>query len=231
MRIFACGRRSLICVVASMPERLGIRTSISSTSGSCSRIVWRPRRNSAWSSATITRSRSLPALSSSVRSGPSATVSPRWDEASVLVLGFGLPCEFGRSYTFDPRAQASATLAVVIAQLPFELVHEPVDRRIHVLGFGVCSERLARRLERRLDASRADLRGTGLRDDLHLDACNAGLHPLQPSELVFGRITDPLGDLRAAALHDDVHRAPLPCRATGYRGGRSPRPADLVFDP
>src|SRR5581483_10381075 len=79
IRIFTCGRRSRISPAASMPERLGIRTSIKMTSGmsswafstastpseasptssrssSWSRTICRPRRNSAWSSATMTRS-------------------------------------------------------------------------------------------------------------------------------------------------------------------------------
>jgi len=78
MMILLLGTASLMAVHASMPPRLGIRTSIStmsgvvsaafstasapssaspttSMSGSCSSTISRPRRNNAWSSTTRTR--------------------------------------------------------------------------------------------------------------------------------------------------------------------------------
>src|SRR5947209_6772116 len=112
MMILTLGTASLIAVQASMPPRLGIRTSMrtmsgvvstalctasapssasptTSMSGSCSSTISRPRRNSAWSSTTRTR------IGSPVPGGTGGMPPP-------AAISLTMPPGLGRAHAF-PR--------------------------------------------------------------------------------------------------------------------------------
>src|SRR5215213_8924159 len=128
MRIFTCGSMSRICALASPT---------SSRSSSLPRTISRPRRNSAWSSTTITRSRSLsPVL---VTRAPSASTLVGLDRRGVRV-------------SYGTLRVGRLLLSVMVAQLTFELVAHPIDRRGKVAGLRRCAERLARYTQGALDA-------------------------------------------------------------------------------
>src|SRR5437764_619795 len=121
MMILTLGTASLIAVHASIPPRLGIRTSMrtmsgvvsttfctasapssasptTSMSGSCSSTISRPRRNKAWSSTTRTRIGSpLTGAGGGAASGISVTSSP--SVAGLLPLGY--PGLFAHDVTLD----------------------------------------------------------------------------------------------------------------------------------
>src|SRR5215212_1003677 len=217
MRIFTCGSMSRICAVASMPDRRGIRTSIKTTSGirSCAfstaswpslasptssrssslpRTISRPRRNSAWSSTTITRSRSLsPVL---VTRAPSASILVGLDRRDVRV-------------SYGTLRVGRLLLPVVVAQLTFELVAHPIDRRREVAGLGRCTERLARYTQGALDALDAVDGRVVLVDQLDVEGGGARLDAAQRPQLVLCHGSETVADVHAPAGEGHVHAGPV----------------------
>src|SRR6478752_6336639 len=225
MRIFTCGSRSRICAVASIPERRGMRTSIRTTSGirswafstaswpsdasptsssssSLPRTISRPRRNKAWSSTTITRSRS-----------PSLFVTPgSFRRCSRLRPCVGLGVSYG---TLPVRR---SLLTVMVTELPFELGAHQIDRRGHLVSFGMCAEGLSRDPQRGLDPFEPARAGMVLVGHLDLEDRGAGLDPSERRELVLGHAADRIGDLQAASRERHLH-VPGPPSRDGLSSG------------
>src|SRR5919201_3619844 len=226
-----------MCPAASMPERFGIRTSISTTSGISSwafstasspsdasptnirsssdcRTISRPRRNKAWSSTIITRSLSAASSFASLVISPGGIGRRRYRTSR-------------ESYSPVPPAEA---FAVMIAELAFEFVGEVVERGPDVSGLRVRVERLAGNPQRPLDHREpADGAGMGFGDELELQSHHAGLEPPEARQLVLGLLADLVGDRQSTGSEGQIHPAPWPRPST--RGMRCFRPADLVFGP
>src|SRR3990170_738031 len=177
-----------------MPERFGIRTSIRITSGisswafattstpsdasptssrsaSWSRTIWSPRRNSAWSSQTRTRSFSVCSAAFSLMPAPFPWRYP----ASSLASGVAVVRLPGFYATRTPD-QARSLLLVVVPDLAFELLHQHVERGLDVAGVRAGPIALARcrppgRVDRRPRAASRPLpaRAPPPRQDLHLN--------------------------------------------------------------
>src|SRR6266498_1378255 len=147
IRILACGIRSLMACVASMPPRRGMRTSIKTTSGmsscafsiasapspaspttstssSCWRTISSPRRNNAWSSTISTRMASPAPRGRVCRS--SATLSPL---TSWRIMG--APSHFGLD---EPVAAVMATVHdVCLLRLGIREQEEVVPKKLHLV--------------------------------------------------------------------------------------------------
>src|SRR5262245_58733970 len=238
MRIFTCGSESLISPAASIPDFFGMRTSMritsgisscarsttsapsaasptSSRSGSCSRTICRPRRNSAWSSQTSTRSRSEP-----LPSVVSLTRAPR------VVLVVRRRRDLGGFYATRPGDQASPPALMVVPDLALEPLGDDVDRGLGIPVVRVGAEGLPGRGGDDLDPVHPALPRVPLGDDRDLEAREPGFEALEAAQLVLGDRAQPLGDARSASLQDQLH--PPSGRPRLVRG---PRPADLVFVP
>jgi hypothetical protein len=98
-------------------------------------------------------------------------------------------------------------LAVVVAQLAFEALHDPIERVLHVGSLRVGAERLPGNAERSLQSS-VTLRAMALGDHLDLDALDPSLEPCELLQLVEREIVQPVLDDNAAGLHDQIHAAP-----------------------
>src|SRR6266545_7325607 len=146
IRILACGIRSLMAWVASMPPRRGMRTSIRTTSGmsscafsiasepspaspttstssSCWRTISSPRRNNAWSSTISTRMASPAARDCVCRS--SATLSPLTSWRMLAA-----PSHFGLD---EPIATVTATVHdVCLLLLGIREQEEVVPEQLHL---------------------------------------------------------------------------------------------------
>src|SRR3954454_6237174 len=203
MRIFTCGSASLISVAASMPDFLGMRTSMritsgmsscarsttsspsdasptSSRSGSASRTICSPRRNSAWSSQTRIRRRSRVCWRSSLTSPPDRTGGV----AVRALVGALNPLDLRGCYRpAGTREHTCALLLVVVPDLPFDALDHHVERRLHARRVAVRPIGLARRDGDDLDAVRPTLPRVVLGDHLDVQADELGLEPLEAREL------------------------------------------------
>src|SRR3990170_992531 len=236
-----------------MPERFGIRTSIRITSGisswafattstpsdasptssrsaSWSRTIWSPRRNSAWSSQTRTRSFSGCSAAFSLMPAPFPWRYP----ASSLASGVAVVRLPGFYATCTPD-QARSLLLVVVPDLAFELLHQHVERGLDVAGVRAGPIALARCRRHGLDPMGTAAPGVLLVDHLDLQACELRLHPLEPGELALGDLPETLGDAGAPPVQHQIHpSSSFAFGPSGHLRGapvRGPRPADLVFGP
>jgi hypothetical protein len=103
---------------------------------------------------------------------------------------------------------ASAELRVVIADLPFELVLDPIEGRLHVRTVGVGPEDLPGDRETGFDPLRAVETRVLLRDDLDLETGRTGLEPLDPAELAIDRHAMGVGEPESPTRELQVHHAP-----------------------
>src|SRR6266542_620579 len=224
IRILACGIRSLMACVASMPPRRGMRTSIKTTSGmsscafsiasapspaspttstssSCWRTISSPRRNNAWSSTISTR------MASPAPRG-------RWFHLDSLVPGEGLLRGLVPLELLDGRRHRLHALGVLGPVHPpalelLDLTLEPVDDLIHRCG--------------RVSRARVgpDEPGLGGHGDLHrvgfghprvallreLDVHRQDpvVEALDLGQLLLGVCTQLLGHVDVLALHRHLH--------------------------
>src|SRR3954469_11970646 len=154
MMIFVDGTASWIAVQASMPPRLGIRTSIrtmsgrvsdafwtaslpslasptTSMSGSCSSTICRPRRNRAWSSTTRTRIGSTerePGARAGGAAWGSSVTSTSWSAGRVRALrvDHGTPGVRRQPYaTRQGSARGQPDDAVVVPVPPVNDARQP----------------------------------------------------------------------------------------------------------
>src|SRR5512143_1847744 len=117
----------------------------------------------------------------------------------------------------------------MVAELTLQLLPDPVDRRRHVLGFGLGEEGLAGDPQRRLDALGPVHLRVVLADQLEVQGHGPRLDPLERGELVLRDLAHLVGDRDPAAREGHLHRWVLLVRLH-VRLGWAP-PADLVFDP
>ena len=108
---------------------------------------------------------------------------------------------------------------MVVAQLPFELVPDPVDRRGNVLGLGFGPEGFPRDPQGRLDPLEPVDARMVLVDELDVDPRRARLEARQRSQLPLGRHTDVLGDPHAAAREAQIHPLGTPRPSGGLTSG------------
>src|SRR5687767_9382697 len=94
----------------------------------------------------------------------------------------------------------------MITELPLELAGHAIDRRRHVRGLCMGSERLARDVQRRFDTLHAVERGIVLGDELEVDPGCPGLHALEVRELVARDLPNLVGHRETPAGEGQIHR-------------------------
>ena len=144
----------------------------SSRSGSCCRTISRPRRNSAWSSTTITRSRSAPSASPFV-----PRPSPALPHRMPVPPPYRQRPGAGERILALPCGTTPAALAVMIAELPLELAR----RRGRAPWARRRPRRAARNVLRGMCSGRLDALGAVelrvvLGDELEVDPRGPRLH-------------------------------------------------------
>ena len=100
----------------------------------------------------------------------------------------------------------------MIAELTLELVGQPIDRRRHVVGLRVGSERLAGDVERCLDPLHPVGTRIMLADELEVDPGGSGLQTLEMCQLVTCRLPHLVGDLQAPAREGQIHARSIAIR-------------------